>query len=138
VLKTHLKKHAQPLDPNSNPDVIIQETKNFLQTLEALRLEIVARDEAYAKAKHSKNSADMENYHQLARVISKKCLDYGRDLCDAPIPRWVDGNLSKDRIDITRHAYDIIRNKICASLSIFDNDLMPSAKILLDFAEGRY
>ncbi len=139
VLKTHNKNiHGKKINPVEDAEVIIRETKAFLEKLEVLRLEILARDTAYAVARQSRRSADMENYHNLAQAVSKKCIDYGRDLCEAPIPRWVDGYLSKDNIAITRHAYDVIRNKICASLSVFENDLMPSAKILIDFAEGRH
>lgn len=136
IKKTH--KQHQEEEALINQEIFVKESKIFMQTLENLRLEILARDEAYAKAKQSGDKADMENYHQLARVISQKCLDYGRELCEAPIPRWVEGNLSKDNVDITKYAYDVIRNKICASLSVFDNDLMPSIKILKDFVEGRY
>ncbi len=138
MLKAHLNKHHQVLDPAHAPEFIINEAKKFLQSLDDLRAEIIARDAAYVLAKASKNSADMAHYHELAQAISKKCLNYGRDLCEAPIPHWVDGNLSKDNIEITRYAYDVIRNKICASLNVFDSDLMPNAKILLDFAEGRF
>jgi hypothetical protein len=138
VLKAHQKKHFIPVDPQSDPEFIIKEAKNFLNTLEALRSEIIARDAAYLAAKTNKNSAEMTHYRELAQAISKKCLDYGRDLCNAPIPHWVDGNLSKDHIEITRHAYDVIRNKICASLNVFDSDLMPNAKLLLDFSQGKF
>lgn len=119
-------------------EFIIQEAKAFLQTLEDLRLEIIERDEAYAVAKKSKKSSDMEHYHHLARALSHKCLNYGRELCESPIPQWVDSYLSKENIEITRHAYDVIRNKMCTSLSVFEHDLIPCAKILIDFAEGRH
>ncbi len=126
------------IDPQSEPEFIINQARAFLKSLEDLRIEIVERDAAFAKAKASKSSVDMAHYHELAKNISKKCLDYGRDLCDAPIPHWVDGNLSKDNVEITRHAYDVIRNKICASSNVFDSDLMPNAKTLLDFTEGKF
>lgn len=138
MLKAHHKKHFIHVDPQSDPEFIIKEAKNFLNSLDVLRNEIVLRDAAYAMAKASKSSADMVHYNELAQVISKKCLNFGRDLCDAPIPHWVEGNLSKDNIEITRHAYDVIRNKICASSSVFDSDLLPNAKILVDFAEGKF
>ena len=138
MLKTHLNKHHQALDAAHAPEFIISEAHKFLQSLEDLRNEIIARDAAFAAAKASKNSADMAHYRELAQAISKKCLDYGRDLCDAPIPNWVDGNLSKDNMEITRRAYDTIRNKICGSLKVFDSDLLPNSKILVDFAEGKF
>jgi hypothetical protein len=138
VLKTHLNKHQPPLDPTHAPEFIIGEAKKFMKSLDDLRNEILVRDAAYKKAKESKNSDDMAHYRELAQTISKKCLDYGRDLCEAPIPNWVDGNLSKDNMEITRRAYDVIRNKICGSLKVFDSDLLPNAKILMDFAEGKF
>lgn len=131
-------KHAIHINPHSEPEFILSQAKAFLKSLEDLRTEITERDAAFAKAKATKSHEDMARYHELAKNISKKCLDYGRNLCDDPIPHWVDGNLSKDNIEITRHAYDVIRNKICASSNVFDSDLMPNAKILLDFAEGKF
>ena len=139
VLKLGNKKNKEKKNSANlvlNPEFIIKESKAFLEKLQIIRHEIIARDKAYAKAKANGNAADMANYNKLAHAVSTKCIDYGRDLCDAPIPQWVDGSLSKDNIAITRHAYDVIRNKICASLNVFDSDLMPSARILVDFAEG--
>lgn len=126
------------LDAAASQEIIVSEAKAFLGTLNDLRAELIERDAAYAKAKASKDSSDMEHYHHLAKAISQKCLNYGRELCENPFPHWVDGNLSKEHIDITRHAYDVIRNKICSSINVFDSDLLPNARILLDFAEGRY
>jgi len=121
-----------------NPEEIAREANNFLNTLETLRSDIITRDEAYKAAKQSGDSQQMEHYHQLAKAISHKCLEYGRELCDNPIPTWVAGNLSKENKVITKHAYEVIRNKICTSLDVFDNDLLPNARALIDFAEGRF
>jgi hypothetical protein len=139
MVRGHLRKnYNQKLEPLMSQEFIVHEAKSFFQTLEILRLELVARDAAYAVAKKSKQRTDMQHYHHLAQEVSYKCLNYGRELCDAPIPQWVDGVLSQDNGVVTRHAYDVIRNKICASLSVFENDLLPNAKVLIDFAEGRH
>jgi hypothetical protein len=102
-----------------------------------LRNEIITRDQAYQTAKKSGSKDQMEHYHKLSSAISQKCLDYGCDLCDAPIPSWVDSDLSKEKIEIAHHAYDVIRNKLCASLSVFDDDLLPNARALVIFSEER-
>ena len=120
------------------PEEIVRQANNFLNKLETLRNEIIARDEAYKAAKHSGESNQMAHYHQLAKAISQKCLDFGRELCDQPIPTWVAGNLSKENQVMTKHAYEVIRNKMCTSLDVFESDLLPNAQLLIDFAEGRF
>lgn len=132
------KRHLSVLDNTESPEMILREATNFLHSLEDLRREIITRDETYLAAKQSGNKEQMEHYHQLASVISQKCLDYGRELCEKPIPHWVTANLSKEQIDLTKHSYDVIRNKLCASLNVFDNDLLPNARTLIDVAEGRF
>ena len=139
-MKRQLRKNydKQLESPMMSNEFILDGAKAFLQRLEHLHLELIARDAAYTVAKKSKQSADMEHYHNLAREVSQKCLDYGRELCESPVPQWVDGNLSKENTEITRHAYSVIRRKICASFKVFEHDLIPCAKILIDFAEGRH
>lgn len=126
------------LGEHEKPEVMLQEATTFLHTLEDLRRDLVARDAAYLAAKQSGNTQQMEHYQQLASVISQKCLDYSRDLCDQAIPHWVDGNLSKEKVGLAKHAYDVIRHKMCASLNVFDNDLLPNARALITFCEGRF
>jgi hypothetical protein len=137
--KSNVKKnHLLQLSPHESPEVMLQEATNFLNTLENLRQELIARDAAYTAAKKSGNKEEMEQYRQLASVMSQKCLDYSRELCDAPIPHWVDGNLAKEKMGLAKHAYDVIRNKMCASLDVFNNDLLPNARALITFAEERF
>jgi hypothetical protein len=138
VKPTLKKRHFNGISEPENPEIIVREATNFLSSLQALRNEIIVRDEAYKAAKQSGDSQQMEHYHQLAKAISQKCLDYGRELCDNPIPNWVAGNLSKENKVITKHAYEVVRNKICTSLDVFDSDLLPNARTLIDFAEGRF
>jgi hypothetical protein len=132
-----LKKHQHLEDEAKHTAEIIQHAHEFLHLLEVLREEIIIRDETFKEAKAHKDVEKMQIYHQLASEISHKCLAYGRELCEAPIPSWVDGDLSKEKIDLARHAYDVIRNKLCASLNVFDSDLLPNAKTLVMLAEGR-
>ena len=114
---------------------IIKESLAFLAILEGLRSEIILRDEMYIAAKHSDDKSKMDEYNSASRLISQKCLDYGRELCDQSIPHWVSGHLPPEKAEIAKHAYDMIRNKICASLNVFDNDLLPNARALVAFAE---
>ncbi len=137
-IKTQQKKHKHHGIEELNAEFIMQEANNFLNSLEDLRREIIARDEMYKAAKKSGDKNEMEKYHQLASAISQKCLDYGRVLCDNPVPQWVEANMSKDNAVISKHAYEVIRNKICASLNVFESDLLPNAHTLLSFAEGHY
>ena len=131
------KRHLSILGDAEAAEIMLREATNLLHTLEDLRREIIARDEVYLAAKHSGDKEQMENYHKLASAISQKCLDYGRELCEQPVPHWVTANLPNDKIAITKHSYDVIRNKLCVSLNVFDNDLLPNARALIDFAEGR-
>ncbi|MDD5228882.1 MAG: hypothetical protein PHN45_00985 [Methylococcales bacterium] len=132
------KNHLFELSAHEKPEVMLQEATDFLQTLENLRQELITRDAAYVAAKKSGDKEQMEQYRQLSSTMSQKCLDYSRDLCDAAIPHWVDGNLPKEKVGLAKHAYDVIRNKMCASLDVFDNDLLPNAHALITFAEGRF
>ncbi len=129
--------HLLEIAEHEKPEVMLKEATAFLQKLEALRLELIHRDETYASAKKNSDKEQMDHYHQLASQMSQKCLDYSRDLCDEPIPHWVEGNLSKEQMGLAKHAYEVIRNKMCASLNVFDNDLLPNARALITFAEGR-
>ena len=138
VKPTPKKSHLHGMLEPESPEIIVREATNFLNSLEALRSEIIVRDEAYKAAKQSGDSQQMEHYHQLAKAISQKCLDYGRELCDKPIPTWVSGNLSKENKVITKHAYEVVRNKLCTSLDVFDSDLLPNARTLIDIAKGRF
>lgn len=130
------KKHQHLEDEAKHTAELVSHAQDFLHALEALREEMVIRDETFREAKANGDKEKMELYHQLASELSKKCLAYGRELCEAPIPYWVDGDLSKEKIDIARHAYEVIRNKLCASLNVFDNDLLPNAKTLVHLTEG--
>jgi hypothetical protein len=132
-----LKKHQHLEDEAKHAAGIVNHAHEFLHSLEALREEIIIRDKTFKDAKEQKDSEKMKDYQRLAGEISQRCLDYGRELCEAPIPYWVDGDLSKEKIDIARHAYDVVRNKLCASLNVFDSDLLPNAKTLIMLAEGR-
>ena len=111
-IKAQQKKHKHHGIEELNADFILQEAHNFLNSLEDLRREIIIRDATYQAAKKSGDKDEMEKYHQLASAISQKCLDYGRVLCDEPIPQWVEANMSKDNAIISKHAYNIIRNKL--------------------------
>lgn len=138
-LKMSLRKHHHHLeDEAEHQEAMVREATAFLNSLESLRTEIIVRDDTFKDAKKHGDKEKMELYHKLAGEISQKCLDYGRELCDSPIPYWVDSNLSKEKIEIARHAYDVIRNKLCASLNVFDNDLLPNARALVNFAGGRF
>lgn len=132
-----LKKHQHLEEEAKHVADLVSHAHDFYHSLEALRDEIIIRDETFKEAKANKDAEKMALYHQLASEISKKCLNYGRELCDSPIPYWVDGDLTKEKIDIARHAYDVIRNKLCASLNVFDSDLLPNAKTLVMLTEGR-
>lgn len=131
--KNHLLKIAE----HDKPEIMLQDATTFLQALQELRSELIHRDEAYLIAKKSGDKAHMNHYHEVANVMSKKCLDYSRNLCEQPIPHWVEGNLTKEQMGLAKHAYEVIRNKMCASLNVFDNDLLPNARALIMFAEGR-
>ncbi len=135
-LRPTTKKHRFQ-NVQESPEAVLREANKLLKSLEDLRHEIILRDEAYQAAKSSGDKEQMEHYHQLARDISQKCLDYGRELCEKPIPSWVSANLSKENEVITKHSYEVIRNKICASLNVFDGDLLPNARALIDFAKGK-
>ncbi len=132
------KNHLLEIAEHEKPEVMLQEATAFLHTLENLRLELIHRDETYLAAKKSGDKTQMNHYHELASVMSQKCLDYSRDLCDQPIPHWVEGNLTKEQVGLAKHAYEVIRNKMCASLNVFDSDLLPNARALITFAEGRF
>lgn len=132
-----LKKHQHLEDEAKHIAQLIEHAHEFLRSLETLRAEIIVRDETFKEAKANKDPEKMELYHKLASEISQKCLAYGRELCEKPIPYWVDGDLSREKIDIARHAYDVVRNKLCSSLSVFDSDLLPNAKTLVMLTEGR-
>lgn len=135
-IHTH-KKHQHLEDEAKHTAEIVEHAHSFLQSLEALREEIIVRDETFKEAKANKDAEKMALYNQMSSEISQKCLTYGRELCETPIPFWVDGDLTKEKVDIARHAYDVIRNKLCASLNVFDNDLLPNAHTLIKLAEGR-
>lgn len=137
-IKSQAKKHHHHGIQELDGEIVLREANNFLHSLEELRREIIVRDETYQAAKKSGDKEQMEKYHQLASAISQKCLEYGRELCEKPIPHWVEANMSKDNAIISRHAYDVVRNKLCASLNVFDNDLLPNARALIGFAEGRF
>lgn len=132
-----LKKQQHLEDEAKHIADLIEHAHEFLHSLEELRAEIIVRDETFKEAKANKDTVKMALYHQLASEISQKCLAYGRELCENPVPYWVDGDLSKEKIDLARHAYDVIRNKLCSSLNVFDNDLLPNAHTLVRLAEGR-
>lgn len=133
-----LKKHHHLVEDEAKHIAdLISHAHDFLHSLEALREEIIVRDETFKEAKANHDKEKMEHYQRLASEISQKCLSYGRELCEAPIPYWVDGDLSKEKVDIARHAYDVVRNKLCASLNVFDSDLLPNAHTLVRLAEGR-
>ena len=132
-----LKKQQHLEDEAKHHADLIEHAHEFLRSLEELRAEIIVRDETFKEAKANKDAEKMAIYHQLANEISQKCLAYGRKLCENPVPYWVDGDLSKEKIDLARHAYDVIRNKLCSSLNVFDNDLLPNAHTLVRLAEGR-
>lgn len=132
-----LKKHHQMEEEAEHVAAIIREANNFLKSLEVLRDEIIIRDRTFKEAKADGDQEKMKLYHKLAAEISQKCLDYGRELCEAPIPYWVDGDLPRDKVEIARHSYDVVRNKLCSSLNVFDNDLLPNATALIHLAEGR-
>lgn len=132
------KSHLFEIAEHEKPEAMLQEAIDFLHTLEDLRRELIHRDETYASAKKSGDKEQMDHYHKLASAMSQKCLDYSRELCDKPIPHWVEGNLNKEHIGLAKHAYEVIRNKMCASLNVFDNDLLPNARALITFAEGRF
>lgn len=133
-----LKKHHHNIeDESEHLAAIIREANDFLQSLEDLRAEIIVRDQTFKDAKANSDKEKMDLYHQLAAGISQKCLDYGRELCENPIPYWVDGDLPRDKVEIARHSYDVVRNKLCSSLNVFDNDLLPNARALVRLAEGR-
>lgn len=132
-----LKKHHHIEDEAEHLAAIVREANAFLKSLEDLRSEIIVRDQTFKDAKASGNKEKMDLYHKLAAEISQKCLDYGRELCEKPVPYWVDGDLSRDKVEIARHSYDVIRNKLCSSLNVFDNDLLPNAHALIRLAERR-
>lgn len=132
-----LKKHNQIDDDAQHVAAIVHEANAFLHTLEELRDEIIVRDQTFKDAKASGDKEKMDLYHKLAAEISQKCLDYGRELCDRPVPYWVDGDLPREKVEIARHSYDVVRNKLCSSLNVFDNDLLPNARALVKLAEGR-
>lgn len=132
-----LKKHHHIEDEAEHLAAIVREANAFLKSLEDLRAEIIVRDQTFKDAKASGDKEKMDLYHKLAAEISQKCLDYGRELCEKPIPYWVDGDLPRDKIEIARHSYDVVRNKLCSSLNVFDNDLLPNANALIRLAEGR-
>lgn len=133
-----LRKHHHHLeDETEHAEAILREANAFLQSLENLRAEIIVRDETFKTAKATGDKEKMDLYHRLAAEMSQKCLNYGRELCENPIPYWVDGDLPREKVEIARHSYDVIRNKLCSSLNVFDNDLLPNATALIRLAEGR-
>lgn len=132
-----LKKHHHIEDEAEHLAAIVREANDFLKSLEDLRAEIIVRDQTFKDAKANGDAEKMDEYHKLAADISRKCLNYGRELCEKPIPYWVDGDLPRDKIEIARHSYDVIRNKLCSSLNVFDSDLLPNAHALIRLAERR-
>lgn len=132
-----MRKHNLEQEEAANAEMVLREATAFLKSLEDLRTEMLTRDNMFKEAKQEGNKEKMVQYQTLANEISQKCLNYGRELCEKPIPHWVDSGLSKEKVEIAHHAYDVIRNKLCASLSVFDGDLLPNARALLNLAEGR-
>ncbi len=113
--------------------VILREAMDFLKELEGLREEVAARDAYFKKVKHSTDKEELARYQKLADEINQKCIDYGRELCDKPTPGWVN-RASREHVKLANSMYEVIRDKLCASLSVFDNSVLPNARTLVDLA----
>jgi hypothetical protein len=114
-------------------NVILREAMDFLKELEALREEVAARDAYFKKVKHSTDKEELARYQQFAEEVNKKCLEYGRGLCDNPTPIWVN-RASREHVKLANSMYEVVRDKLCASLSVFDNAVLPNARTLVDLA----
>jgi|688.fasta_scaffold03153_9 hypothetical protein len=114
-------------------NVILREAMDFLNELEALREEVAARDAYFKKIKKSTDKEEMARYQKLADDVSQKCINYGRELCDKPTPMWV-SRVSREHVKLANSMYEVVRDKLCASLSVFDNAILPNARTLVDLA----
>ncbi len=132
--KSQQRKHQNEIK-ELDAKTILRDATEFLNSLEDLRSQLVVRDAAYQEVKKTKDKEKKELYLKLSAEVSQKCLDYGRALCEQPVPYWVDAHMSKEHAAISHHAYEVIRNKICSSLNVFDGDLLPNARALVRFAE---
>ncbi|MEN9757256.1 MAG: hypothetical protein RL755_1443 [Pseudomonadota bacterium] len=114
-------------------NVILREAMDFLKELEALREEVAARDAYFKKVKNSTDKEELARYQQFADEVNKKCIEYGRGLCDNPTPIWVN-RASREHVKLANSMYEVVRDKLCASLSVFDNAVLPNARTLVDLA----
>ena len=114
-------------------NVILREAMEFLKELEALREEVAARDAYFKKVKNSTDKEELARYQKFADDVSQKCINYGRGLCDNPTPLWVN-RASREHVKLANSMYEVVRDKLCASLSVFDNAIMPNARTLVDLA----
>lgn len=114
-------------------NVILREAMDFLKELEALREEVAARDAYFKKVKNSPDKEELARYQQFADEVNKKCIEYGRGLCDNPTPIWVN-RASREHVKLANSMYEVVRDKLCASLSVFDNAVLPNARTLVDLA----
>ncbi|MDQ5939278.1 MAG: hypothetical protein QG557_225 [Pseudomonadota bacterium] len=114
-------------------NVILREAMEFLKELEALREEVAARDAYFKKVKNSTDKEELARYQKFADDVSQKCINYGRGLCDNPTPLWVN-RASREHVKLANSMYEVVRDKLCASLSVFDNAILPNARTLVDLA----
>lgn len=113
--------------------VVLREAMDFLKELEALREDIAARDAYFQKVKNSTDKEELARYNQFAEEINQKCIMYGRELCEKPTPMWVN-RASREHVKLATSMYEVVRDKLCPSLSIFDNAVLPNARTLVDLA----
>lgn len=114
-------------------NVILREAMDFLKELEALREEVAARDVYFQKVKNSTDKEELARYQKFADEVNQKCIEYGRQLCEKPTPMWVN-RASREHVKLATSMYEVVRDKLCASLSIFDNAILPNARTLVDLA----
>lgn len=114
-------------------NVILREAMDFLKELESLRAEVAERDAYLKMIKKSTDKEEIARYQKMADDISQKCINYGRELCDKPTPIWV-SRVSREHVKLANSMYEVVRDKLCASLSIFDNAVLPNARTLVDLA----
>jgi hypothetical protein len=42
--------------------------------------------------------------------------------------------VSREHVKLANSMYEVVRDKLCASLSVFDNAILPNARTLVDLA----